>query len=196
MALTELQNKVFEVTNPVEIDDACNNIRLLLADKLAWVSHPYNIAQRFIQRQEGSRGFILPKTYIKNTDDSTYKYHTLTPDNAYMGMFFFYVGSGIITDDEDVITWPVSIIFSVNLSLIDNNRLKNDGMFTQELIRDVRKTLKTGVYNFDFDYKVVKESRDLREVYREFSLNELEQYNTLPLQCFRLDLLLTLEEDC
>lgn len=196
--MTELENKMFEVVAPVEIDKACNDIRLMLAD-IPWVTHPYNIAQRFFRKEE-NRNFIYPETYIKNIDDSTYKYHRLTPDNKYTGMFFFMVGPerpvNFTPGQQNVLSYPVSIIFSANLELIDKARLKNDGMFTQELIRDARRVLTEGMYNFDFTYKLVATTRDLREVYREFSLSDIEQYNRLPLQCWRMDLEVTLSEEC
>ena len=50
--------------------------------------------------------------------------------------------------------------------------------------------------NFDFDYKILSETRDLREVYKEFVLDDIEQYNRAPLQCFRIDLSIRVQEDC
>lgn len=198
MSLTNLQNKEFTVVAPIEIDQACNEIRILLKDNLPWVSHAYHIAQRFFKKEE-NRNFIYPETYIKNPTDSVYKYHRLTPDNSYSGMFFFMVGSEKIDfapAENNYLTYPVSIIFSANLELIDKARLKNDGLFTQDLIKMVRRALTEGAINFDFDYKLLSITRDLREVYKEFSLNDLEQYNRAPLQCFRVDLSIMLQEEC
>jgi hypothetical protein len=197
--LTNQTDIQFDIDNPVEIDKVCNDLRLLLKDKLSWVSHPFHIAQRFFQKKPNDVGYIYPQTYIKNPEDSVPKYITLTPNNGYKGMFFFMVGAGkndFDTATNNNITWPVSIIFSCNLELIDPTKLKEDGIFTQDLIRSARRVLSEAIYNFDYMYKVVSETRDLREVYREFSLNDLEQYNRLPLQCFRIDLLVTLQEDC
>lgn len=195
MSITNLQDKVFEIENPVEIDKAVEDIRVLLSE-LYWVSHPFHIAQRFYQRTE-KQAYYFPQTYLKK-EAGKYEYHTLTPDNDYKGMFFFMVGKG--TDDYypnefNYITYPVSIIFSANLALIDDVKLEKY-LFTQELIKSARRLLTEKMVNFDFDYRVVSETRDLREVYREFVLDDIEQYNRAPLQCFRIELVVRIQEDC
>lgn len=194
--LTNLQDKIFTSDAPVEIDKACEDIRVLLSG-LSWVSHPFHIAQRFY-RKVGDKVFYYPETYVPNTsqfsNDKNKSYHPLTPDNDYSGMFFFMVGAGRM-DDDDFITYQTSIIFSVNLALIDGDKLKR-GLFTQELIRDARKQLIDNIDNFDYEVKFQTETRDLRDVYREFVLDEIEQYNRAPLQCFRFDLTIKIEQEC
>ena len=195
MSITNLQNKVFEIENPIEIDFAVNEIRKLLAT-LQWVSHPYHIAQRFYKKTEKG-GFYYPETFIKKAGGK-YEYHPLTPDNDYKGMFFFVVGKGVNdyrANELNFLTYPVSIVFSANLKLIEDARLEKY-LFTQELIRSARRLLTDGMMNFDFDYKILSETRDLREVYKEFVLNDIEQYNRAPLQCFRIDLSVRVQEDC
>ena len=195
MSITNLQNKVFEIENPIEIDFAVNEIRKLLAT-LQWVSNPYHIAQRFYKKTEKG-GFYYPETFIKKAGGK-YEYHPLTPDNDYKGMFFFVVGKGVNdyrANELNFLTYPVSIIFSANLKLIEDARLEKY-LFTQELIRSARRLLTEGMMNFDFDYKILSETRDLREVYKEFVLDDIEQYNRAPLQCFRIDLSVRVQEDC
>lgn len=198
MALSNLQNKSFDVVAPVEIDKACERLRSLLSTDLSWISHPFHIAQRFYN-EEGGRAFYYPETYCKSAQSDNYSYHRLTPDSAYTGMLFFMVGAGK-TDfgarEANYVTYPVSIIFSVNLELINKTRLVNEGLFTQSLIKSARRVLTNGMFNFDFEYKVISETRDLKEVYREFSLNKIEQYNRAPMQCFRIDLSVTIQEEC
>ena len=201
--MTNLQNKPIVVGNPVEIDDACNKIRLALSN-LPWVSHPYFIAKRFFHVDATTKKqFIYPETYAPYVSDSedTKKrpYHKLTPDNDYEGMFFFLVSQGRFQDegnDEDFIRYNVGIIFSVNLELIDETRLNQEGLFTRELMSQARKVIKDARPSFIFDLKMVTETDDLQEVYREFRLDELEQYNRAPLQCFRFNLEITIEEEC
>lgn len=193
--MVNLQDKPVTVNLPIEIEQATNNIRLLLS-QLPWVSHPYHIAQRFY-RKENSKVFYYPETYSGGVDGK-FSYQRLTPDNDYSGMFFFVVGdeeNDYENNEFNYLTHNVSIIFSCNLKLIDESKL-NSGLFTQELIRDVRRMLTANAMLFDFMYKIKTVTRDLKSVYREFTLDEIEQYNRAPLQCFRFDLSVTVQEDC
>lgn len=190
--MTELQDRPVIIGTPIEIEKAVNEIRISLAE-LPWISNPYFIAQKFYT-VVGKKSFIYPETYAPQAVGSR-DYHKLTPDNDYKGMFFFMVGRGV-NNVEELLTYPVSVIFSVNLELIDTAKL-NNGLFTQELISEARKLLKSMEYNsVDFRCRFVSETRDLRETYREFQLDVLEQYNRAPLQCFRFELELTVSEDC
>lgn len=196
MSKTNLQEKPVIVGTPIEIENAVEHIRQKLTN-LTWVSHPYFIAQRFIKREK-QRTFFYPETYAP-TKAGSRNYHRLTPDGDYSGMFFFYVGPGANdynAAQHNIITHPVAIIFSVNLERIDEAKL-DAGLFTQELIHDARRILTNEMMNFSFfDYDIISETRDLRECYREFSLDDIEQYNRAPMQCFRFDLLVRVDETC
>ena len=193
--MVDLQDKPVIIGTPIEIEMATNEIRLLLSE-LPWVSHPYHIAQRFY-RKKRQRAFYYPETYAGGTGNK-FNYHRLTPDNDYSGMFFFYVGkerNDYAPNQTNFLRYDVAIIFSANLKLIDEAKLEN-GLFTQELIRDVRRLLTTSHPLFDFHYKIKTVTRDLREVYREFVLDSIEQYNRAPMQCFRFDIEITTQEEC
>tara|TARA_R110000851_G_scaffold108617_1_gene230033 strand:- start:18571 stop:19218 length:648 start_codon:yes stop_codon:yes gene_type:complete len=195
--MADLQNKPVIVGFPIEIERAVNQVRIQLA-KLEWIDHPYFIAQRFFRKDPSSgRLFIYPETYApEKPGGRTYK--RLTPDNDFKGMFFFMVGDGTTefnANEYNFITFPVSIIFSVNLQLISEAKL-NRGLFTQELIRDARRVLTDQMMNFDFQYDIINETRDIQRCFREFRMDELEQYNRAPMQCFRIDLSFKIREDC
>lgn len=197
--MVNLQNKPVVIGTPIEIDKAINDIRLMLSN-LDWISHPYHIAHRFY-RKKNQKAFYYPETFV-GMDNGKPQYHRLTPDNDYAGMFFFMVGTestDFERNQQNYLTYPVSIIFSVNLKLIDEIRGENkltNGLFTQELIRDVRRVLTTQMVGLDFQYSDLTITRDLKTVYREFVLDEIEQYNRAPIQCFRVNLKVTMEEDC
>lgn len=197
MSITKNQNKPIVIGNPVEIEYAVNEIRKVLAT-MDWITHPYFIAQRFTRAKgTNQRKFSYPETYAPTNSDKT-GYHRLTPDNDYKGMFFFMVGTGNVAFEphgESFLTYPVSIIFSANLQLINESYL-NQGLFTQELIRDARRLLTKTLILHDFDYTIKSETREIRDVYREFVLDDLEQYNRAPMQCFRLELDVTIDEEC
>ena len=198
--LTKARDKEFiPQETPIEIDAAVEAIRMMLK-QLPWVSHAFHLAQRFYEKVDGPDGkaFYYPETYIPNPQDKNYSYHKLTPDNGYTGMFFFMAGmekNDFTANQFNFLTTPISIIFSVNMELIDKDKLKL-GLFTQELIQDVRRLLTTGGLGLDFQYKLKTVTRDLREVYKEFILDDLKQYNRAPLQCFRFELDITVKEQC
>ena len=191
--MTNLQDKPIVIGNPVEVDKACNDIRLILA-QITWISHPYFIAKRFFRIDPTTKKqFIYPETYAPKIDDpedgKKDPYHRLTPDNDYDGMSFFIVNSGNAKDegnDEDLLTYDVGIIFSVNLERIDEPKLRQ-GLFTRELMSQARTAIKSARPSFDFEIRLRSETDDLREVYREFRLDDLQAYNRAPLQCFRLN---------
>ena len=172
--MTNLQDKPIVVGAPIEIEYACNEIRKQIGT-LSWMSHPYFIAQRFFKKDATTKQqYIYPETYAPDLDSpqnqKQYPYHRLTPDSDYSGMSFFMVGKGknaYEDNQHNFLTYPVSIIFSVNLELINKPKLL-EGLFTQDLMRDVRRLLTNVAVAFDFRYKIKSETRDLREVYREF----------------------------
>ncbi len=204
MSTVNLQDAPITIGNPIEIERACNEIRLDLAAGLPWLSHPYFIAERFARRK-GSRLYYFPETYSRTptgdpneTPAEKYPYHRLTPDNDFSGMCFFYIRDmrNLFTKySYNYLQYRVALIFSVNLHLIDQAKLEQ-GLFTQELIRDARRILTTAMAGKDFQWSITEEIRDLREVFREFTLDDIEAYNRAPLQCFRFNLLITVKEDC
>jgi hypothetical protein len=195
MALTNLQDKPIIIGQPIEIEFAINEIRKQLAN-LTWIDHPFFIAERFF-RSKNARSFIFPETYAPAKPGSR-NYQRLTPDNDFDGMFFFVVGDGaneFNANQTNFLTFPVGIVFSVNLERIDATKLDN-GLFTGELIREARRILTDTMMLHEFDYEIINETRDLRRTFQEFVMDDLEAYNRAPMQCFRFNLNVRVEEDC
>lgn len=193
--MSDLQNKPIIIGQPVEIEYAVNEIRKVLSS-LSWIDRPYFIAQRFL-RVNGSRRYYYPETYATEGVGNR-NYQRLTPDGDFQGMFFFMVGSGSIDyqpNNSNFIDYPVGIIFYVNLDKIDSVEL-DSGLFTQRLLSEARQLLTNTMSLHGFSYSIDSETRDLREVYPEFVLDESEQYNRAPNQVFRLNLTIKIEEDC
>lgn len=197
MALPKLQDRPIIIPpNAVEIEKAVESIRSMLESNLTWIDKAYFIAQKFHKLEKG-RSYYYPETYAPEKPKSR-NYTRLTPDNDYKGMFFFLVGEGDINfepNQYNFITYPVSIIFSVNLDLIDEARL-NTGIFTQSLISEARRLITDKMIMFDFDYTMESEKRGLEDVYREFSMKDIEKYNRAPQQCFRFDMNVRIQEEC
>lgn len=196
MSITNLQDKPIIIGTPVEIEHAVNEIRKVIKD-IPWLERAYLIAERFQQVAKGGKKYWFPATYA-TAKQGNRDYAAMIPDNDFKGRSFFMVGAGKIeheTHNENRITYPVGLIVSVNLDLIDSAKL-DQGLFTRELMKDVRSLLTKTRMNHLFDYNLINETRDLREVFREFSMENIEDYNTAPMQCFRFDLLITINEDC
>jgi hypothetical protein len=179
----------------VEVGSAIAKIRTALTT-IPWLDRAYFIAERF-QKTINGRQFWFPETYAPSAPGRR-DYARMTPDNDFKARSFFMVGRGIMQHDDDGenrITYPVSIIVSANLDLIDKAKL-DGGLFTDELIRDVRSLLTNKRKSFLFEYSVESETRDLRDVFREFSMDNIEDYNRAPMQSFRFDLSVTVQQDC
>lgn len=194
--MTKQLDKPIVIGTPVEIESAVNLIRQDLS-VLTYIDKPFFIAQK-MRREINKKKFIFPETYAP-TKQGEFEYHRLTPDDSIKGMFFFLVGAGtpgtFDVQSENFMNYPVSVIFSVNLEKIDPVKLDN-GLFTQELIRDARRILANSKYNHEFSYELTRETRDLQECFREFVLDDVEAYNRAPMQCFRFDLTVTVQEEC
>ncbi len=195
--MIKLQDKQFGITNPIEIDKAVEYMRLAFKS-LSWISHPFHIAEKFPKEVNG-RTLVYPEIYYKDAGVKKYQYHRLTPDNDYTGLVFFVLDEEN-TDTSDFnsstnLTYKVGIIFSVNLSKIDEVKLQSY-KFTQELIREARNKLRSLSMEVDFKIKIGRISKDVSEVYREFILDDLEHYNRLPLQVFRIDVEIEINDDC
>lgn len=198
---TKAQERPIVIGTPVEIGAAINALRVDLNNSFDWITHPYFIAQRFVTKEK-TNVFLLPEVYapeqIRGTTKTKLNYKQLTPDNDFAGLFFAYIGNGrTLSQDikENFIQYDVALIFTVNLELIDKDKLAQ-GLFTRELMSGVRKRLAFTRFNYNFNYDIIQETDDLKTVFREFLIDELEQYNRAPMQCFRFDLKITVQEVC
>lgn len=195
MSLTNLQDKAITIGTPVEIDHAVNEIRKVIAT-IPWIQRAYFIADRLTKTLDGRR-YYFPATYTSG-DDKRIEYFQITPDNDFTGRSFFLVGSGRIDHSDpsqNRMTYPVALIVHANLELIDRVKLEN-GLFTRELMRDVRTKLTSTRMNHLFEYSLTTETRDIKDVFREFSMDDIEKFNVAPMQSFRIDMSVTVNQDC
>ena len=93
--VTKAQENPIVIGTPVEIEQAINVLRLDLNDSLDWITHPYFIAQRFVEKNK-SKVYLLPETYapeiIRGTTKTKPNYKQLTPDNDFKGLFYLLRG--------------------------------------------------------------------------------------------------------
>lgn len=195
MSITNLQDKAITIGTPIEIDHAVNEIRKVIAT-IPWIERAYFIADRLTKTLNGRR-FYFPATYAPG-DDKRIEYFQMTPDNDFTGRSFFLVGRETIDhsdNSQNRMTYPVALIVHANLELIDKTKLES-GLFTRELMRDVRSKLVQTRMNHLFEYTVDTATRDVREVFREFTMDDIENFNIAPMQTFRFDMSVTVQEDC
>lgn len=193
--MTNAQNPTIPTpTQAVEIDRAIYELQILLDTNLNWLTHGYARAYRHMEK--GEKRLYFPEVYVGG---DTYEYHRVTPDNDKKGMCFFVVGREENEDYEqhqsNYLKWNVGIIFWVNLELINKPLLQNE-IFTQNLIKDVRHLLTMQGGGLSFGYKLKSVERELKEIYREFTLKEEEEYLRAPYSGFRVNMEITLQEEC
>lgn len=178
----------------IEIDKAIYQLQLKLDTNLNWLSHSYGRAYRHMEKNK--KFLYFPEIYIGGEKNS---YFRVTPDNDKSGMCFFIVGKEENYDfdefHQNYLKWKVGIVFNVNLSLINSLLLQNE-LFTQHLIRDVRNVLTMKMGGIGFTLKLINIEREFGEIYREFNLQEENEYLRSPMQAFRVNCEIILQEDC
>lgn len=174
----------------VEIDKFIFDTQLLLSLNLDWLSNPYGRCYRHV-KQENYTKLYLPEVYKGNNN-----YLTVTPDNKKKGQCFFIVSKGDYLDahkfQTSKIKYTVGVVFNCNLQKINKDASLNED-FTQNLIRDARQVIN---FNSTYELKFISEEREEREIYREFSTDDLQRYLHSPLTAFRLNFEVVLNEDC
>ena len=178
----------------IEIDKAIYELQMVLDTNLNWLTHAYGRSYRFIEKVE--KRLYIPEIY---KGGAKYDYVRVTPDNDKQGTCFFVVGKEINYDysahQKNNLKYNVSIIFWVNLKTINEPLLQNE-IFTQGLIRDVRRVLTQKGGAIEYSYKLLSVEREFKEVYKEFKLKEEEDYLRSPYDGFRFNLELIVQEDC
>ena len=180
--------------NPLEIDLAVEHMRTSLST-LPWITHAYGRAFSNLKEKEKMH---YPEVYIGKDSNNLYSYHRATPDNDKKGMVFFVIGdetADFETDDYNYIEWNVGIVFSINLSLIDDARLATQN-FTQDLIREARQKLTNKYLGNGYIIVGMTATRTFSKIYKEYSLNAVKNYMIAPLDAFRIDLRVQIQEEC
>jgi len=181
-------------TNPVEIDKAIYELQVVLSLNLNWLTHAYARCYRHIEKT--SKKLYLPEVYIGGEKRS---YVPVTPDNDKKGLVFFVVGKEKDEDFEqyksNFIKWETGIIFWANMHLIDPALLDNMN-FTQNLIRDAREVLTKKLGGLSFGLRIKNIETEFKEIFREFTLDETNEYLRAPYTGFRVNCEITLQEQC
>lgn len=178
----------------IEIDKAIFETQMILDLKIPWLTNNYGRAYRHLDKP--GLKLYFPEVYVGGEKKS---YHRVTPDNDKKGMCFFVVGKeenkSFEKYSQNFLTWKVGIVFWVNLKLINEPLLENE-FFVQNLIADVRNVLTNLVGHLAHDIKIKDVEREFNEIFKEFSLEEKNEYLRAPYSAFRFNCEFTTREDC
>jgi hypothetical protein len=193
----QLNPQVPTAQQPVEIDKAIIDFQNKFASSLPWLTNVYGRAYRFM-RLENDKRIYCPEIYI-GIKQGKPQYYRVTPDNLKKGSCFFIVGSERIIDfnvnASNLMEYPVSIIFQVNLEDINSVLLQTE-IFTQNLIKEVRDIITNQMNGAFYEFQLTKIEREFSEIYKEFSLDELRNFNMAPLDSFRVNGTIKLYQEC
>lgn len=195
--MINLQNPSIPLpTTSIEIDAVVLDIQAKLDTNLLWLTNSYGRAYRHIKRKDGGLMYV-PEVYV-GIKKGVPTYTPMTPDNDKKGMCFFSVGKEEIDFSENeynFISHSVGIVFWVNLKSINNNLLSTE-LFTQNLISEVRSILTRKLVGANYKLEIENVVREFGEVYREYSIQEEENYLVAPFQAFRFNCNVKFRENC
>ena len=191
-----LQNPIIPIQqDPVEIDRAIIDIQSVLFNGLTWLTHPYGRAYKNVD-VSNNKTSIFPQIYL-GVDRLQTKYFTATPDNDKTGQSFFIVDKETLTEQQQgqygILNYDLSIIFSVNLELINDTLLQTD-IFTANLVKQVRQVLRFNLGKF-YQLKVNSVDYLFENVFKGITV-ERQTLEKAPLQHFRFNLNLVMHEEC
>ena len=157
-------------TNPVGIDAVVIDLQGLLNSNLSWLSDGLGRAYKMNKVRSNGAAQILPLVYLGT---SNYTYFSAQPDNDKQGQNFILVGDGLHINQQQgfysILEYDISIIFSVNLKLINAPLLLTED-FTQNLIAQVREVLLRQTLGKPYNIGQITETRLFGDVYSEFDI--------------------------
>jgi hypothetical protein len=184
-------------TDAKGIDAVVYDLQTHLDFSLSWLTNGLGRAYRMAKVEVNKSTFYLPQIYL-GTAKSTY--FAGVPDNDKQGQNFIYVGDGVLTDPQNVgfygyMEYPISIVFSANLKLIDATLLETED-FTEHLISDVRQALIRNLIGKSYRLRVDNIQREFDDVFSEFDIINNRGIDLLPLTHFRFNCTLLMKEVC
>lgn len=193
-----LQNPSIPVaTNAIEIDAAIIDIQNHLDSGLLWLTNGYGRAYKNVDSTQGNTVYY-PEVYL-GTQNNSQRYTNISPDNDKQGQNFFFVTKETISQFQpgmySFLTYDTSIIFSVNLELI-NATLLGTEIYQQILVAQVRDVLTRQLLGSSYQLKINSVDLLFDNVFSEFDLKDAAQLEKAPLSHFRFNCSITLPELC
>ncbi len=183
--------------NAVEIDKAIIDINTELSTRLSWITHAYARAYKNLDITNGERVYF-PEVYLGKQNGS-FRYTNISPDNDKTGQCFFLVRRETISQYQqgmfNFLNYDVAIIFSVNMKLI-NETLTETDIYQQVLVSQVRDVLTRKILGKNYNIVLNNIEYLFEDVYREFNLSEQSTMEKSPLSHFRINMSLSIPEEC
>lgn len=194
--MTNLQQPLIPVLqNPIEIDRAIVELNDHFANSIGWITHAYGKIYKNIDEKEQRRSYY-PELYLGGPHD---KYFSVSPDNDKKGQCFFMVTRENIEDYQfgqyAFLNYDLSIIFSVNLKLI-NDSLLNTDYFVQNCIAEVRNSISRSFVGSFFQISINTIDYLFEDIFREFNLLSQKNLEKSPLAHFRVNCSVRMQEEC
>lgn len=189
-----------QITNPVTVDKAIQDLQNFLGSKLSWLSHPFGRAYRNVKEND-RRSFYVPEVFISDSIQGRDYFDPRPNDNITSGCFFEVGSSNPVDYTERAYNFydiSLSIIFWANLEKIDKAKASNYH-FTEEMIKDVLRVLtreRIGAVA-EFQLTINEVQREFDEVFSKYSFGELEtQYMKHPYTAFKVNITINQLEEC
>ena len=191
------QNPVIPTATQAKgIDGVILDLQTHLDTNLVWLTNGMGKAYKLTKVKGNTNTVFLPEVYLGGNQ---FKYFAATPDNDKKGQSIFILGNESYTNQQvghyGLLEYDLSIIFSVNLKLIDETLLKTD-FFDEHQIEDVREALIRGLLGKAYRLTVDSVTRDFDEVYAEFDVSKEYGASLAPMSYFRFNCTVAVQEDC
>lgn len=196
--MINLQNPTLPIaTDAIEIDKAIIEMQSFLSSEITWLTNGYGRAYKNLDIVNGNR-LYFPEVYL-GTQNNSQRYTNITPDNDKQGQCFFLVKSEDVSNysfgNYSFLSYDVSIVFSVNLALINQTLLDTD-YFLQNCIAEVRDVITRRFTPSFFTVEISSVDLLFSDVFSDFNLTKQQQTEKAPLAHFKINCNIGLNEDC
>lgn len=192
-----VQNPIIPTpTQAKGIDAVILDLQTHLDISLVWLSNGMGRAYRLSKIKNGNNLIYLPEVYLGG---DRYRYFAATPDNDKKSQSLFFTDTSTFPNQQlgfyGIKEFDLSIVFSANLSLIDNTLLQTED-FTEHLIIDVQEALIRGLLGKFYKLSINEVLTDFEDVYAEFEVSKDRGIAHAPLTHFRFNCTIQVREDC
>ena len=178
------------------IDAVVLDLQTHLDFDLVWLTNGMGRAYRLTKVRANQSVVFIPEVYLGTNQ---FKYFAATPDNDKKGQSIFIVGNEGYPNQQlgfyGLLEYDVSIIFAVNLKLIDPTLLETE-YFEEHQIEDVRESLIRNLLGKSYKLEVNEVVRQFEDVYNEFDVSNDRGIAHAPMSYFRFNCTVTIREDC
>jgi len=183
-------------TNLKGIDATIYDIQTSLDLSLSWLTNGMGRAYKLTKVKGKDSTVFLPEVFLAGNHS---KYFPATPDNDKKGQSIFVLGNETYLNyrvgrygQKD---YELSIIFSINLKLIDPTLLLTED-FARHQIMEAEEALTRGLLGKAYRLVIDNCVTEFDDVYSGFDVSKEQGASLVPMSYFRFNCTVTLDEDC